>query len=92
TVSTEVIDDLSTTGSLQAGSIKLSPNPAADQVRIINNSNAEIQNIELYSTSGKWVRNFTRFETLDISTINSGMYLLRIETDSSTVNKRLIIK
>jgi hypothetical protein len=90
TVSTEIVDNLSTTGFVQAENIKLSPNPADDRVEIINASNAEIQNIYLYSINGLLVRNFERFDTLDISPLPSGVYLLKIETDSSKSTKRLI--
>ena len=38
TVSTEIVDNLSTTDFVQAENIKLSPNPAEDQVEIINES------------------------------------------------------
>ena len=40
TVSTEIVDNLSTTSFVQAENIKLSPNPAEDLVEIINESNA----------------------------------------------------
>jgi len=92
TVSTEVVDNLSTTDFVQVENIILSPNPAEERVEIINESNSKIQNIQLYTINGRLIKTYERFETLDVSSIANGMYLIKIKTDSSTINKRLIKK
>ena len=92
TVSTEVVDNLSTNDFADVKKIKLSPNPAKNQVEIINESNAEIQNIQLYGVNGQLIKSFDSFNIIDVSSIASGVFLLQIKTDSSTIIKRLIIR
>ena len=90
TVSTEIVDNLSTTDFVQAENIKLSPNPADDQVEIINESNAVIQSLQLYSIKGQLINTFTDKSLIDISSLSSGVYILQVETQHNKINKRLI--
>ena len=73
-----------------AENIKLSPNPAEDQVEIINESNATIQNLQLYSIKGQLLNTFTDKKLIDIGSLSSGVYILQIETRNNKINKRLI--
>ena len=90
TVSTEIVDELSTTSFVQAENIKLSPNPAEDQVEIINASNATIQSLQLYSIKGQLIYTFTDKSQINVSQLNSGVYILQVETQHNKINKRLI--
>jgi len=70
----------------------LSPNPAKNYVTI-KSINNPITHIEIYNILGQRVLNF-KFsnrvsENIDISTLNSGMYLVKI---NNLTTKRLIVK
>jgi len=90
TVSTEIVDELSTTDFVKAENIKLSPNPADDRVEIINESNATIKSLQLYSIKGQLIKTFSNEGLLDISQLSSSVYILQIETQHNKINKRLI--
>ena len=90
TVSTEIVDELSTTDFVKAKNIKLSPNPADDRVEIINESNATIKSLQLYSIKGQLINTFADKSLIDISQLSSGVYILQVETRNNKINKRLI--
>ena len=90
TVSTTVVDELSTEGFVKQESIRLFPNPADDQVELINNSDAEILQLKLYSIDGKQISSFNDRSILDVSRLSAGVYILQLETRYNKINKRLI--
>ncbi|TKS56554.1 hypothetical protein FCN74_05825 [Mesohalobacter halotolerans] len=65
TVSTEVVDNLNITDFEQAQQIKLSPNPAEDQVKIVHNSNIDIHNVEIFNSIGKRLKTIKNKSLLD---------------------------
>ena len=70
--------------------ISVSPNPATDFINIeIPNSNTNFVS-ELYDITGKQVLKATNLEIIDVSEINSGVYILRIKTDNGVVSRRVI--
>jgi hypothetical protein len=94
------IDDIFITGTLFDGEeeiasktqISIYPNPASDFIQIQNNSNIRI---ELFSLNGKQLINIQTKdnETIDVSHLVSGTYLLRIqnlETQMMTTKTILI--
>ncbi|MCR6640630.1 MAG: T9SS type A sorting domain-containing protein [Sporocytophaga sp.] len=65
------------------------PNPAVDYIYLKNTLNVEQAN--LYDLSGKLIRSFDGTETLDISGIEKGVFLIRITNkDKSETFERLI--
>lgn len=72
----------------------LFPNPASDQLTVFNAKG--IRSVEIYEGIGKKVQSqlFDRSAsaTLDIARLQSGMYFVRITTDSGSVTKKLIKK
>lgn len=77
--------------------VALYPNPASDILNL-NFDRALSDNLELtfYSTLGKKVKSIKDLNpsrpTIDISDLNTGLYLLRIEDGNKAVTKRLIVK
>ena len=71
---------------------KIYPNPAIDNVRI---ELPEASMIDIYSTSGKLVySSVLKSNIFDINASNwvSGMYMVKIKSESKLYNKKLIVK
>ena len=69
------------------------PNPASDSLTIKTMHQIVIDAITIYDVAGKelfFVNNPT--ETIDVSFLSGGLYLVQLKTDSGTVYKRLVKK
>ncbi|WCO01991.1 T9SS type A sorting domain-containing protein [Psychroserpens ponticola] len=73
--------------------ISVFPNPASDLISI--SSEKEIQNIQLYTISGKQILNQQDLKSynhrLDVSQLSKGFYLLKISNHATTITKKLVI-
>jgi choice-of-anchor B domain-containing protein len=71
--------------SFVKGSFKLSPNPANDIVTI--ESENDIENIEIFDVVGKKIKSLEnlslRFNNIDVSDLNSGVYILKVNKSNS---------
>ena len=83
---------------LNASEIILYPNPTQNFITLNNLSKQNISSIEIYNTLGKKVGNISNLsqvdETqIDVSDLNSGMYLFRIvDNTNNYVTQKVIIK
>ena len=72
------------------------PNPARDFVTISNSTDVTINSIEIYDMNGRLVEqlkvNSSSDQTINVSELTTGMYLMNITSDQATVVKRLIKK
>ena len=71
----------------------VSPNPANDVVTV--QSSFKIREIEIHNTLGQVVlrkEGSQNIETIDVSNLQSGVYVVRIKTQRGFANKKLIIK
>lgn len=65
------------------------PNPTSSIVHI--NSNLKIESISSVDFLGKTsLVNFNSNNTIDVSNLPKGVYLLQIETDKGLINKKII--
>ncbi|MBC6997612.1 T9SS type A sorting domain-containing protein [Cytophaga sp. FL35] len=73
--------------------VKLYPNPAyGESVKIVSSAN-EPKGVTAYDVFGKPVlREKIRNNTLYITSLKPGIYVLQIELDEKTVNRKLIVK
>ena len=75
--------------------LSLYPNPASELVNIKTNGN-QIKNITIHNLLGQTVLTATGNETseqsMNISTLSSGTYLVVIATDAKTETVKLIVK
>lgn len=80
------------TGSLDIKTVSIFPNPFNDQISIQTES--QLNSISVYSLSGSLVFNIENIssKTIDLSVLNSGMYLIKIETNKSSEFKKVIKK
>ncbi len=69
------------------------PNPASHIVNIKPSDGVTITSIELYDISGKRVNiDLSNENTLNVSNLSDGIYLLNIFSQTGTVTKKLIVK
>jgi len=89
---------LSVSENAFAASISLYPNPAGDVITINNASNTELKDINVYDINGRLVQqlhiesNTNRDQTLNVSELTSGIYMVHIIGSQSNTVKRLIKK
>ncbi len=67
------------------------PNPSQTTFSI----NVNVSNVEVYDLTGKLVKSFkgdfTRVDTFDVSSLNSGMYMVKVQNDNNqTLTTKLI--
>ncbi|WP_296386228.1 T9SS type A sorting domain-containing protein [Winogradskyella sp.] len=73
--------------------VLLYPNPASQIVNIKSNDGLTITSVEVYDISGKKINiKLSRNNSLNISNLANGVYLLNIISDDRSVTKKLIIK
>ncbi len=72
------------------------PNPVNDVVNITNNDNIKINKIKIYNENGKFVKeenyNTENNIQLNIENLQSGIYMLDLETDHGSATKKIIKK
>jgi len=68
---------------------RLAPNPAAESVSI-QGFTEPVLKVDILNLQGKVVGQFSNANQIDISDLGSGIYLIRVETESYTGMKRLV--
>ncbi|WP_312078818.1 T9SS type A sorting domain-containing protein [Chryseobacterium sp.] len=69
---------LATAESLKNSKIQLFPNPVTDVIRISGLSKAE--SIEIYNSAGQMIKKEAFNERINVSTLTSGSYILRVKS------------
>lgn len=80
--------------SFSASDIKMYPNPLSENNLHINSA-IPITNIQLFNLLGKQVHSFKlngKQATLSLPNLPTGVYILRINSDSKSFNKKLIVR
>lgn len=90
TVSTEVVDGMVgiTDPDLTKG-ITIFPNPTSNILNIYSKDNFNIEEIFIYNMFGQEVSK-SKQKIIDVSSLNSGVYFLKIFTQQGTVNRKFI--
>jgi len=91
TATTEVIENLST-AVFESTPITIYPNPVKDFLRLEFLSDFSPQSVQLYKLNGKLVKTFGNQKTLDVSRIDSGIYILKVKTDKGSFYKKVVKK
>ena len=86
---------LGASDSVLADALRLYPNPAKDVITISNNSNIELEGIAIYDMNGRLVKEIktidnSRNQTINISELSSGIYIIRIYNNQANTVKRVI--
>ena len=84
------VENILSINDIDEHSVAMYPNPVTDILTI--DSNATLQHIGVYSINGAKVFTTEKVinNTIDLSTLTSGMYILKIETNKGSVFKKLI--
>ena len=75
--------------------ITLYPNPAKEQVTLSNNSNIALKTAMIYDLKGKlisqiYLQNIQSDQVIDVSSYPTGVYLVHIKGEQSSVLKQII--
>lgn len=73
-----------------SNSLRLYPNPSGTYFEIQNVNRISLETIELYDISGKKLKQFTVSERYVIDELVSGIYFVKIITESSEITKKII--
>jgi hypothetical protein len=74
-------------------SVRFFPNPASGQITLQSNPGVTVS-YHIYDITGRKITNgeFTSAKTLDVSTFESGSYIIRFDTNGSMLYKKLVIE
>jgi hypothetical protein len=90
---TKIDGAILSSATLEAFGVKMYPNPASDGLVYIKLKTAGDKNIELYDINGRSVLQVQlKSDVLDVSSVKSGFYLLKISTGDYSATSKLIIK
>jgi hypothetical protein len=94
TCSFNVVVNAYTTGvdELQQAGIKLYPNPVTHNLTVKLGQN-RVQRLTITDLTGRVVftkENLSQTETLDISNLNSGVYLINVQTTTRVISTRIV--
>lgn len=81
------------TNLIEDSAISIYPNPAKDFLNITNTSIFELKAVSIIDTLGKIIYTGTNTDKINVSNLENGMYLVKIElSNSTTVTKHFIKK
>ncbi len=72
--------------------LKLTPNPADDFVSLSIPPQVKIEGVEIYNMLGAEIETRVINNQIDVSTLQSGVYIMLIETSAGSISKKLVIK
>ena len=77
--------------NLDGSEIKIYPNPTSDFINITLSEGSQIKQAEIYDINGKMVFESTNhLNQINMSALESGIYLLQIETETGQISKQII--
>lgn len=73
-----------------AKKLSVYPNPTNGEVNIVSKSN--VKNVQLLDMNGKVIKNFSSTKQLNISSVGSGVYLLKVTTEDGKSTATKLVK
>ncbi|NOX47666.1 MAG: T9SS type A sorting domain-containing protein, partial [Chlorobi bacterium] len=74
-------------------SIRIFPNPAKNTITILNSSNTKIEEINIFSPSGKTIlQKKDPANSIDILKLRAGLYFVEVKTGMGNVRRKLIVE
>jgi len=71
--------------------LKIYPNPVTSQLNVVSTTSLKIERVEMLDVTGKVVKNITQnFTKIDVSSLQRGVYFVKIYTDKGVGNQRII--
>lgn len=78
--------------NLEAAKLTLYPNPVTNQLHL-SSSDQKIENVAIYSLTGALVKTISNeVESIDVSNLNVGSYLIKVTTDQGSFTQKIIKK
>lgn len=78
--------------SVEIKKLSLYPNPVSDQL-YISSEDQKVENVAVYNLSGTLVKNVSNeVDSIDVSNLATGSYLIRVATDQGITTKKIIKK
>lgn len=88
-VSVANANTLGVSAETHENNVKIYPNPAKDLVNIA--ADISVTSIEIYSMTGKLIKTFSKeTKQINVSELNSGIYLLRVKSEGADQSFKLI--
>lgn len=78
------------TGEVSRNKLSVYPNPATDFIKI--DGAYKLQSVAVYDMSGRKVAVAVKGNTVDVTSLSNGTYIIDIETDSGNVSEKFIKK
>lgn len=73
--------------------INLFPNPTKDKLSILTTRVGQIKHIAIYNLKGqKIIAGMPTENTIDVSKLNAGLYIVELELDNEIVRKKIIVE
>lgn len=77
--------------------VEIFPNPVNDELHISSTNRTMIQGLELYNSLGKRVyssfsESFEENESIDVSAITKGVYILKVHTSNGQLSRKIIVQ
>lgn len=72
--------------------INLYPNPVFGGILSVESSSNDTMDIEIFNMLGQRVLTSRTFKTINVSNLNSGIYLVKVNQGSASLTKKVIIK
>jgi hypothetical protein len=83
---------LGLSNNTKASQLRLYPNPVSDQL-YISSEDQKVENVVIYSLSGTVVKSIiSEVDSVDVSNLATGNYLVKVVTDEGVVVKKIIKK
>ncbi|MBZ9652436.1 T9SS type A sorting domain-containing protein [Psychroflexus montanilacus] len=79
-------------GEFSLNEIKLYPNPVSNGVLNFETSSNEVLNVEFYNMLGQRVLTSKASKNINVSSLNAGIYLVKINQGSSSLTKKIVIE
>lgn len=91
---TLINQDALSTQDFFASSLKIYPNPAKTTITIKSADQTQIDSVELYNILGLRVLSTTNLvnDSIDVSEMATGVYLLKVNAGTNSVTKRIVIE
>ncbi|WP_299108979.1 T9SS type A sorting domain-containing protein [uncultured Winogradskyella sp.] len=89
-----VADPTASVSDVFASKIRVYPNPATDNITIKSVDQSQIDSVELYNILGSKVLSTTSLvnDSLNVSEMASGVYLLKVNVGTQSATKRIVIE
>ena len=78
--------------SIAENNVSIYPNPAKDVIKILNDNNLNITNVEILDLTGRTVLNTEKTSNINISELPEGQYFVKIYGETTMVKKLFITK